>query len=286
MKTFLLGTHMPSWLADGRAPLFVCDVRLRDRKTLPVAAADWACDSGGFSQLQQHGRWTVPPAEYVARLRRYRDEIGRLTWAAPQDWMCEPIIISGGRVGPLRFVGTGLSVAEHQRRTVANYRQLRDLAPDLPIIPVLQGWERDDYLRCIELYDRAGVDLAAAPLVGVGTVCRRQHTGAAGEILAAIRAAGVPRLHGFGFKVAGLLAHRHLLTSADSLAWSYDGRRLPHTLRGRGGRGPHTACGTVHPSRLGRPPARTCANCPTYAYQWRDRLVRRVAGRPVQPALF
>jgi hypothetical protein len=99
----------------------------------------------------------------VAAVRRYRDEIGRLAWAAPQDWMCEPWIIAK----------TGLSIAEHQRRTVENYLTLRTLAPDLPFIPVIQGWRRSDYLACVEMYVEAGVDLATAPVVGLGSVCRR-----------------------------------------------------------------------------------------------------------------
>ena len=103
---FLLGTHQPGWLTRAGVPLFVSDVRLRVYKTLPVAAAPWAVDSGGFSELQHHGRWTVTPAEYVARVRRYRDEIGQLLWAAPQDSMCEPPIIYGGQYGPQRFAGT------------------------------------------------------------------------------------------------------------------------------------------------------------------------------------
>lgn len=84
---FLLGTAMPSWLPQAGVPLFVSDTRMRKRKTMPRAAASWAADSGGFSELQRHGQWTVTPAEYVARLYRYRDEIGSLLWAAPQDWM-------------------------------------------------------------------------------------------------------------------------------------------------------------------------------------------------------
>jgi hypothetical protein len=86
------------------------------------------------------GEWRTSPSQYVAAVRRYRDQIGNLMWAAPQDWMCEPIVINGGKVGRLTFVGTGLSVAEHQRRTVANLLELRQLAPDLPFIPVLQGY--------------------------------------------------------------------------------------------------------------------------------------------------
>jgi hypothetical protein len=123
-----------------------------------------------------HGRWTLTPEEYVAAVRRYATEIGRLDWAAPQDWMCEPFILAK----------TGLSVEEHQRRTVANYLRLKELAPDLPFIPVLQGWEQADYLACAAMYETAGVDLAAAPLVGVGSVCRRQATDEIGAIMRAL----------------------------------------------------------------------------------------------------
>lgn len=35
-----------------------------------------------FSELARHGSWTVSPAEYVAAVRRYRDEIGGLEWGA------------------------------------------------------------------------------------------------------------------------------------------------------------------------------------------------------------
>ena len=266
----LLGSHQPGWLGKARVPLFVSDTRLRVYKSLPRAVAPWACDSGGFTELQKHGRWTVPPAVYVARLRRYRDEIGQLSWAAPQDWMCEPIVINGGRAGPLTFAGTGLSVAEHQRRTVANYALLREIAPDLPIIPVVQGDTPDAYRRCVDLYQSMiGVDLTTMPLTGVGSVCRRQGTHEAGRILAALHGAGVTRLHGFGFKTLGLIAHGHLLTSADSLAWSFDARRRRVPLPG---------C-TGH---------RNCANCLTYALRWRTRVLAAVAAAPRthQPALF
>jgi hypothetical protein len=77
------------------------------------------------------------------------------------EWMCEPHIVAR----------TGLSVREHQDRTVANYLELRRLAPSLPFIPVLQGWHLADYLHCLALYESAGIDLTAAPLSGLGSVC-------------------------------------------------------------------------------------------------------------------
>lgn len=255
---FWLGTHQPGWLSRVGVPLFVSDRRLRDRRRFTPAAGGWVVDSGGFTELQQYGQWTTTPDQYVTRLRRYADQVGRLVWAAPQDWMCEPAVIGGGRVGPVTFTGTHLSVAEHQARTVANYLTLRDLAADLPIIPVVQGWTVADYLRCVDLYHAAGVDLTAEPLVGVGSVCRRQDTCAAGDILTALHGAGVRHLHGFGFKTLGLIAHGHLLTSADSMAWSYAARRRP----------PLPGCAGRHAN---------CANCPTYALAWRDRLLTALA---------
>lgn len=268
---FLLGTHQPGWLAHAGVALFVSDTRLRRYRTLPVAVAPFGVDSGGFTELQRFGAWTVSPHEYVARLRRYRDEVGQMLWAAPQDWMCEDLIINGGWANGQRFVGTHLSVAEHHRRTVLNYVQLRDLAPELNIIPVVQGDDPDAYRRCADLYwSLARIDLTQEPLVGVGSVCRLQASAKAGRILKALRQHGLTRLHGFGFKTLGLIAHGHLLTSADSLAWSMDARRIGQPLPG---------C-TRH---------KNCANCLRYALRWRSNLlatIRRARGRFHQGDLF
>src|SRR2546423_119303 len=140
MPLFFLGTHQPGWLSTAPVPLFISDRRLRSYRRLPRATGSWALDSGGFTELSTHGDWShgPTPTEYAARIRRYRDEIGHLAWAAPQDWMCEPWILAK----------TSLTMVEHQRRTVDNYRHLTTIVPDLPIIPVLQGWTVADYLHC------------------------------------------------------------------------------------------------------------------------------------------
>jgi hypothetical protein len=246
---FLLGTHQPGWLRTVAVPLFVSDRRLRRYRRLPAAARPWALDSGGFTELAAHGTWAhgPTPATYARRVRRYRDHIGQLLWAAPQDWMCEPFITAK----------TGLSVREHQARTVGNLIELRSIAPDLPWAPIVQGWTAADYLACADRYTRAGIDLTTEPLVGVGSVCRRQATSEAGQILTALHSAGLIRLHGFGVKTSGVLRFGHLLTSADSLAWSYAARRDPPL-----------------PTCIGR--HRNCANCPTYATQWRTRLLTQL----------
>lgn len=272
-----LGTHMSNWLGSEEVPrdvsLFVSHRRLDGgndgpRRRLPRSRVHWALDSGGFSELQMYGEWRTTPQEYVAAVRRYDEEIGMLGWAAPQDWMCEPIIIDGGQAGPIRFAGTHLSVAEHQRRTVANFAELSELWGDEatnPFMPTLQGFVRDDYLRCWDMYVAAGVDLGNYPVVCLGSVCRRQATGEIGDIVSALREldVGLP-LHGFGVKMLGLRRYGYMLETADSLAWSYDARRsapLP---------------GHSH---------KNCANCLTYALQWRERALAAVAA-PVQLDLF
>jgi hypothetical protein len=235
---FYLGTHRPYWLRQVEVPLFVSHRVLAPYRTLPVATCDWALDSGGFTELSMHGAWQTTPAAYVEAVRRYRDEVGRMDWAAPQDWMCEPWIVAK----------TGLSVTEHQARTVANYLDLRDLAPDLPFVPVLQGWQPDDYLRHVDAYTAAGVDLTAEHTVGIGSVCRRADVGPIVDLIWRLADDGLS-LHGFGVKVTGLAAFGAALSSADSMAWSYNARMNP-PLPGH--------------------PHKSCANCMEWALRWRD----------------
>lgn len=267
---FYLGTHKPQWLtfpAFTDVPLFLSHRALRERKRgLRASVAPLSIDSGGFTELQKFGRWTVTPEDYVAALRGYRDQTGRLEWAAPQDWMCEDVVIQGGTFNGVRFAGTGLSVPEHQERTVANLLDLRALAPDLHIIPVLQGSTLDDYLRCANLYAEAGVDLHAEPTVGLGSVCRRQASAEIGSLVRELAEGGL-RLHGFGVKADGLRLYGSHLTSADSLAWSYRARRDAHDRRLLGL--PSSRHGCEH----GADKNGACNNCPVYALAWRERLL-------------
>ena len=193
---FYLGTHMDGWLAHVGVPLFVSHRRLARRKTLPKARTGWALDSGGFSELSLYGCWRTTPEDYVAAVKRYDREVGQLEWAAGQDYMCEDEMLTR----------TGLSVEEHQRRTVANFVRLEqlwhedddaELHPEAPFMPTVQGKTVGEYLPCWDMFGEDGVDLSNYPSVGVGSVCRRQHTEEIREVLEALRERdpGVP-LHG------------------------------------------------------------------------------------------
>lgn len=256
---FYLGTDSPGWLWDRppEHPLFISRRRLERYKTLKPALQEWSLDSGGFTELNLYGEWRLTPHQYVARVRRYYDEIGRLNWAAPQDYMCEPFVLEK----------TGKTVTEHQRLTVENYLDLRTLSPELPFIPVLQGWQPDDYLRHTEMYEAAGISLADEPLVGLGTFCRRADLTPVQNLVARLHDDGL-RMHGFGVKKDGLPVLGNYLASADSLAWSARARWAKSNL-----------CGTQHR-------AKTCTHCRTWANEWANRMVSVSSTSWLQLELF
>jgi hypothetical protein len=287
--TFYCGTHCTAWLWSGAVsyPLCVSYGRLRRIRAPRRGRVWWILDSRGFSELSQHGRWTISPEEYAADVARYDQQIGGLQWAAPQDWMCEEPVIRGGMLGRVRCAGTGLSVEEHQRRTVANFIRLTAIWPrystrPCPFIPVLQGDLPGAYLRCYEMYLDAGVQLGEEhPLAGVGSVCRRQSTGEIAAIASALRETGL-ELHWFGLKLTGLRhpeVQRDIASpfawggtqSLDSASWSLDARygtRLP---------------GCSHVSlRTGQP--NKCSNCPRYATWWRTRVLAALEAAQRDPA--
>jgi hypothetical protein len=219
---FYLGTHEPTWLSRAHVPLFVSYLRLKTRckRKLPRARVPWALDSSGFSVLNKHRRYPWSAEVYAADVARFDTEIGNLDWAAIQDWMCEKEVLSL----------TGLTVEEHQRRTVQSWLDLRRMAPLLPWVPVLQGFTRREYLRCAEMYADAGTDLANLQLVGIGSICRREDTSEAEGIIRELAGKGL-KLHGFGFKLGGLERCADVLSSADSMAWSDAARRRSNAAK-------------------------------------------------------
>lgn len=238
---FFLGTHQPAWLGQVNIPWFVSVMRLLDRKGriyplgLPVT---WCMDSGGFSQILQHGRYTVSEAQYLDVIEQFSPPI-----AFCQDWMCEEVMLEK----------TGLTVREHQERTTASYLSMSYHSG--VVRPVLQGWTPADYVAHAHAYKAAGCDMGQ--LFGLGTVCSRN--GSADAILFILTALndafpGI-RLHGFGLKTTALhnIAVTSRLESADSMAWSSRGRRMK-----------------LCPWPCMR---NSCANCMEYALLWRRHVV-------------
>lgn len=243
---FYLGTAW-NWFERTDAPLCVSVMTLRQRKSLPRARGSWLLDSGAFSQIHRQGRFVLSSKEYARLAQRFDEEIGNMDGAAIQDWMCEPFILAK----------TGLSVLEHQKRTVESWHELRYHASDIDWVPVLQGYHREDYLAHLEMYGDYGDDLRESALVGIGSICRRQATEMVERLLMELSDYGL-RLHGFGLKELALRRVSPYLESADSMAWSFRARKEQIKL---------PECGH-----------RVCTNCLPMALQWREKVLSGLSG--------
>lgn len=135
--------------------------------------------------------------------------------AAAQDYMCEPFVLAK----------TGLTLLDHQRLTIERYDALLAEDTGAYILPVLQGYEPQEYVDHIRAY---GDRLAYGAWVGVGSVCKRNaDPKAIARVLFAIKDERPDlRLHGFGVKTTALQhpVIRDLLWTADSMAWSFSAR--------------------------------------------------------------
>lgn len=167
---------------------------------------DVALDSAGFVAMVKYGDYPWSVSQYVELAKSHP-----WTWWASMDFCCEP------EIAPNRA-----EVLSRVRRTVDMLAEVkaeaafqRATAP----MPVLQGWNPDDYLRCAEMMG----DLPN--LVGLGSVCRRHEDGPTGVItvIRELHAALPPnvRVHLFGVKgpAAARLRGHPRVASVDSAAW-------------------------------------------------------------------
>lgn len=259
---YYLGAPEPSWLnrADN-VPKFVSAARFARYRTggekWPVGAqVRYAIDSGAYIALDGGNEavpWFRDDDTYGGMVARFADNSGYPPdFCAPRDWPCEPNVRAK----------TGLSVREHQEFTLDSYLWLTQEFPWIEWIPVLQGWEPHEHVVHAHMYEDAGVDLAAAARVGIGSICRRGHLPGIVEVIEQFADAGY-RMHGFGIKTTALPVIGHLLRSADSMAWSLNARRTGVRLPGCTHAGPD------------------CRNCYDYAVAWREQvLATQLVGGP------
>jgi len=210
---FFVGLHHPSDAHEFDAAFI--SIRAIEKRKSDFRVNDWVMDSGAFSTIKTHGGYPSSPEDYAAQIKRWSTN-GNLLAAVTQDYMCEPDMLAR----------TGMTVEQHQRLTVERYDAI--MACDLGgihLMPVLQGWMPDDYLRHIEMY---GDRLKPGMWVGVGSVCKRNRAENIARVLGAIKAKRPDlRLHGFGATLTALKSPlvQSLLYTADSMAWSFAARR-------------------------------------------------------------
>ncbi|MDT7785576.1 MAG: hypothetical protein QOF58_3995 [Pseudonocardiales bacterium] len=258
---FFLGTHRPWWLAHSPVPLCVSAHTLASYKpgslAMPIAGVPYVIDSGAYTEIHDHGTWRWDEDTYGGMVYRFMGDIGMPMWVAPLDSPCEPDVL----------LRAGATVLEHQEDTLESYLYLAREFPHAPWLPVLQGWSLEDYVRHDAMYRKAGVDLAAQRLVGLGSVCRRGSIKPIGVIAEHFARRGY-RLHGFGLKVTALRAYAPFFCSADSMAWSDQARKTQLRLPGCRHKG-------------------ICNNCPRWALTWREQVIDAIReSENYRPALI
>jgi hypothetical protein len=213
--------------------------RLLKRRS-KFAVKKWILDSGAFTRLTSE-QGHLPVEEYAKEILRWSNN-GELLAAVSQDYLCDPFVLKA----------TGLTILESQRLTIQRYDELKATLQELNtirelersfhdvyddfesdesqmeplvvpyIMPVLQGYEPQDYVRHLEQY---GERLAHGAWVGVGSVCRRNSKpGEIESILLAIHSDRPDlKLHGFGLKKTALTSSIvwDILYSADSQASTF-----------------------------------------------------------------
>lgn len=210
---FYVGLHHPNHAEQFDTCMI--SVNVLEKRVSDIHPHMWILDSGAFTRIRT-GVGHMPLAKYAQQIERW-SKCGVLLAAVAQDYMCEPFILSI----------TGLTIADHQRMTIENYVALRKaVRRDIYIMPVLQGYSPEDYVKHVCDY---GLLLGFGAWVGVGSVCKRNGNPALIEavLLAIKRTRPDLRLHGFGIKKTALASPlvNSLLTTCDSQAWSFAARR-------------------------------------------------------------
>ena len=277
---FFLGITESSWIDRMTVPFMLSRQRVmrgRTRKPLPRAKAPWVLDSGGFTMITKVGRWTINERDLVETALFYRDEVGKLLWSSPMDWMVEEVARKK----------SCLTTSAHQELTVQNYLRLMSFDwRGLYFLPVLQGNTPDDYLRHLDMYRRVGVDLETFPLVGLGSMCRRAQMGGpvgGRAVIERLFQEGLT-MHAFGYKQTGLKQSCSLLASSDSDAWSAAARNSNRMVldsktgqweRKKGLLLPgHDHRSTPRSSKLS--PTNNCSNCLEWALVWRSEILSKI----------
>jgi hypothetical protein len=244
---FFTGLHQPSDAKHFQFA-FLSVIRLKDRKG-PVICNDAILDSSAFSIVAKHGCFPDAPETYAKQIVHCKGLIerggGRLLAAVSQDKMCERIICARTldlpiedlpKKNPAREIALremlpdaewAAQIIVHQIETIERYDALLECNTGVLIMPVLQGFHPDDYVRHIRMY---GDRLKPGMWVGVGSVCKRNgNIRAVEDVLLTIHHERPDlRLHGFGLKTTALSSGlvQDLLHTADSMAWSFAARMI------------------------------------------------------------
>ena len=171
-------------------------------------------DSGGFPSSFIYNGYNKSDREYLFFVKSVKADYFVL-----RDYPCESQILKKYNV----------TVRDQIHRTLEHHLKLLELYENTDIsaepISVIQGWEIQDYLYCIDIFREHGLIL---DYTAIGSTCRRHRIKQTQKVILAVKDS-LPRkvkLHAFGVKLSVLndKAVWEALYSADSSAWDFYAR--------------------------------------------------------------
>lgn len=214
---FYIGLHVITHAYEFEDSFISINI-LKKRKS-DINVSNWILDSAAFTQVSQLGDFEMSVKAYVSQINRWAS-CGHMIAAVSQDYMCEPFILKKWN----------RTVETHQLMTVSRFYNIIDCNPDVYILPVLQGYTLEDYLKCADMYD-----FSEGCYVGIGSVCKRNRniTEVKNILKGVIDYTGF-NLHGFGLKLTALQNPDicKLLSSSDSMSWSFNARAESNFTKG------------------------------------------------------
>lgn len=167
-------------------------------------------DSGGFTAAKRWGSYPWTPEQYVEWLHQEARD-APLVWAASMDYACEREVNRA----------TYRTNLDRIAATIENEARLRDIAPDITWLGVLQGNTLEERAEDVRRRLDAGL---IHPLMGVGSICGRKAREAAAVLRFYSQALPGVGFHAFGLDVRTFDAAPDIypaIASWDSYAWNW-----------------------------------------------------------------
>lgn len=185
--------------------------------------AGFCIDSGGFTAARKWGKYPWTYRQYVDFIREMSRDVP-VQFAAVMDYACIP---SNGKKSEINI--------DRIKATIQNEIALRELAPDIPWLPILQGDNFEERSEDLEL--RRALNLLPTEYAGIGSLVGRGIQAAIDTVQFYANELPGLKFHGFGIPIKALDDPVVFATtkSWDTYSWSWGRgkRNMPEEYRKR-----------------------------------------------------
>ena len=189
---------------------------IASRFELPNSVERVILDSGGYSFYMKYGKYPFDLEKYIELVYLIQDQ-SPLFKVAILDYPCEPKL---DRHRPM-------TNKERIDKTISNAVECFQADRKIPWLPVIQGYEIDEYSSCIDQYKDVGIK---SDYWAIGSLCSRkgQKMKIRNIVSSIVEYTGDVKLHSFGLTLSYLSDPQifNSIYSTDSSSWNYRARTM------------------------------------------------------------